>query len=610
MLVLATMKQVAFQACGQCDVEIDVRCSEALRAGDAVEFQFPNSWLAVSGPSYTRELQCTDPAAPHFIEVATQDPQARFEVQIQSRHLTFPDGPVRHGRHVVATLSGADIAPETPVLLRYRNTFAPPVAGTESVWLRAAGQAPREAPSLTVTPREAESLRIITPSCAELGTEFEVLIVSLDEHGNCSCTPYENQELLTSDGRVIAQDLSFVGSLRVPVRLDNEGVHRFRMGEAVSNAVRVGKELCGPYWGDLHIHTKLSHDGQGTDPYEYAREVSGLDFAAVADHCESLGPQGYQQVLDWFHGAHAPGRFVTLPADERNPKAFRGHHNVYFRDEAGFCSHRIKPGSLPSSLDSMEECGIADLDPDTAMLVPHHTGIAFGNLRRGEAGAAIDIDACDDQGLRPVAEIYSHHGQSELYDPQHVLAYEFNRMRAPERRANTSVAGPYYVQDYWRSGRRLGVIASSDNHSAHAGRPHGGITAVWCDQLTREAVFDAIRGRQCYATTGERILLDFRVDGLVMGACGRSHKRGNVKLQLRVWGTNTLLRVEILRHRFGTDQGFLPILSDAPRPESMDASYELDDEFSRGCMYYARVVQGPLAWPDMAWTSPIWLDED
>ncbi|MFH1024611.1 MAG: hypothetical protein V1809_14615, partial [Planctomycetota bacterium] len=72
--------------------------------------------------------------------------------------------------------------------------------------------------------------------------------------------------------------------------------------------------------------------------------------------------------------------------------------------------------------------------------------------------------------------------------------------------------------------------------------------------------------------------------------------------------TETLLRVDILRHRFGTDAGFRPVASVFPRPESPDAAVSFEDVVAGPCMYYARVTQQPLSWPGMAWTSPIWVD--
>ena len=171
-----------------------------------------------------------------------------------------------------------------------------------------------------------------------------------------------------------------------------------------------------------------------------------------------------------------------------------------------------------------------------------------------------------------------------------------------------SVPGPHYAQDYWAAGRRLGVNGSSDEHSGQGGRQHGGIAAVWAEGLTREAVFGAIRRRRSYATTGERILVEFDVDGLLMGEEGKRPRGAKLPIRLRVWGTNLLLHVEILRLRPGVDARFEQFLSVPPRPESTDASVEAEDTLQGPAIYYARATQEPLEWPDMAWTSPVWVD--
>lgn len=599
MSVTAVLKQDTFQVRQDCRVEILVKSTRPLDVNDAVEVQFPNSWLVLTGPSFTREVQSTDPTAAHYLSVQAEGSEAAFDVEIRKRHLYTPEKPGRHGRHVVAKVRRGKVPAGTTVRLLYANTFAPYVSEVETVWLRVRGEAPEEPPTLRVTPGPAKTMRILAPSHAGPGETFEVLVVSLDEFDNVSSTRYENQTLRVAGGRALADRLTFTGSIRVPVKLEGEGVYRFQFAEQTSNAVRVAKGAArGPYWGDLHIHTKLSSDGQGTDPYVYARDASALDFAAVADHSDSLGEAGTRQVAKWAEEAHEPGRFVTIPADERNPASWTGHHNIYFRNVKTFLENAARS----------EDGEPIPTDPSRVMLIPHHTGIAWGDIPGDRGSAAVDWDAADDHGMRPVMEIYSHHGQSELYAPQHVLAYEFNRMRNPERRANVSLHGPYYAQDYWLMGKRVGVIASSDEHSGQGGRRHGGLAAVFARKLTRDAIFDAIRRRHCYATTGERILVEFSVDDVTMGGCARRRKGGKLPVVLHVWGTERLLRVEILRWRTGLDRGFIPILSVAPRPESADASFRLEDEFTADCIYYARITQEPLAWPGMAWTSPVWID--
>jgi len=179
----------------------------------------------------------------------------------------------------------------------------------------------------------------------------------------------------------------------------------------------------------------------------------------------------------WAQEANIPGVFVTLPADERNPKELTGHHNVYFHEIETMEHYRAIYGNCenppPNNFHRFQDAKAFDV-----MIIPHHTGSMFGNLSAG-IGSAVDWDAIDDHGLRPVMDIYSHHGQSEAYNPQHFLAYEINRMRNPEHRTNTSVPGPFYAQDYWIQLKRIGVIASSDEHSGQGGRCHGGITVIF-----------------------------------------------------------------------------------------------------------------------------------
>ncbi|MFO7900717.1 MAG: DUF3604 domain-containing protein [Planctomycetota bacterium] len=623
MAVHARLEADTFPVTEPCSVEIVCTSDHELGPGDTVQFQFPHSWSLVTGPSFTRALQADDPDGEHYVQVTAPGTDAVFEHTIRPRQLNFPEHESRHGRLVTGTVERGTVPAGAEIRLGYHNTFAPYVAEEETVWVAVGGESPAEPPAIRTTAGPAEAVRLIVPSGVEPGRPFDVLAVSLDRFDNRSATTFEDRSLvLAGDGSTVADGLTFTGSTRVPVTLDKEGVYRFRMDETVSNAVKVATDCRGPYWGDIHIHTKLSGDGQGVNPYPYARDVSGLEFAAAMDHWDALGEGGYDILEAWAAADNEPGRFVTLFGDERNPPALTGHHNLYFRDLETFRKHRALPGRGSKRDPDDEAAALELLDPSRAMLIPHHTGIQFGALSTEGIGAAVNWDAWDDPGLRPACEIYSHHGQSELYAPQHCLAYEFNRMRNPERRANSSVPGPYYAQDYWMAGWRIGCLASSDQHSGQGGRRHGGVAAVRAPELTREALFDAIRRRHCYATTGERILIEFSIDDIEMGQCGQTAPGQRVDVSLRVWATDLLLKVEILRFRFGVDTRFSPLVSEAPRPhkkrhthlasgprqESMDAAYQLEDEITHPCMYYARVVQEPLEWPAMAWTSPIWID--
>ena len=83
-------------------------------------------------------------------------------------------------------------------------------------------------------------------------------------------------------------------------------------------------------------------------------------------------------------------------------------------------------------------------------------------------------------------------------------------------------------------------------------------------------------------------------------------------LKVRVAGTNTLERVEIVK---GSAAGYRVIYSEAPGRDTVSFDY-IDKELSTDCFYYVRVKQvdefgrGAWAYPtgEMAWSSPLWLD--
>ncbi|MBN1246630.1 MAG: DUF3604 domain-containing protein, partial [Anaerolineae bacterium] len=57
-----------------------------------------------------------------------------------------------------------------------------------------------------------------------------------------------------------------------------------------------------------------------------------------------------------------------------------------------------------------------------------------------------------------------------------------------------------------------------DHHSAHPGSYGHGRTGVWASAKTRDAIWDALWARRTYALTGDRIELQFTVNGQPMGA--------------------------------------------------------------------------------------------
>ncbi len=579
-----------------CDVRVEVGADRELAPGTEIEVQFPQSWTMRDCASFTKQYQTDDPSAPEFLQVYVPGESCRFDVRVEERDFDTGAEISRHGRRICATVREAAVPPGRTVVVDWRNTLASRRAETEIVHVAIDGERIEPLPEIVTWPEQEARLRVIAPSSVAPGEPFHVLIVSLDPYENASGTRHEGDALLGPDGEAMTEPLRFHGSCRVAVSLDDEGVQRLSYREVLSNPIRVTQEPRGPYWGDTHIHTRWSHDAIGRFPYEYARDVSGLDFAAVCDHAESA-ILAWDRLVAMANEHNQPGRFVALVAYENGLGAPSGHYNTYYSGAEGRCY--LKP-----EFDGDIERLNAMLDPEDAMTIPHHTAIGWG---RPPGSTAVDFDKLDER-YSPVLEIYSHHGQSERYEPDHVNAYEFNRWHKPGRRTNRSVPG-HFAQDAWRMGKRLGVIASSDDHYGQGGMDFEGIAGVFADELTREGIWRAIRGRQCYGTTGERILLDLSINGTPMGREMTARTGDDLEIRLEVHGTDVLSRVELLRlNRYSGE--YIEVFEE--RPYELDFEATVTEQFGGPVMYYARVQQEKMIQHRavMAWSSPIWVDAE
>lgn len=84
----------------------------------------------------------------------------------------------------------------------------------------------------------------------------------------------------------------------------------------------------------------------------------------------------------------------------------------------------------------------------------------------------------------------------------------------------------WLLWDALEMGHQVDVVCNSDGHKGRPGAEgpgtgqfgiHGGLTCVLAEDLSREALFNAIKSRRCYGTTGARIHLEFTINGHHMG---------------------------------------------------------------------------------------------
>ena len=113
----------------------------------------------------------------------------------------------------------------------------------------------------------------------------------------------------------------------------------------------------------------------------------------------------------------------------------------------------------------------------------------------------------------------------------------------------------WFARGYLSQGHEVGFVAASDDHLSHPGysapnrnslAQRGGLGAVMAPERSRDALFDAMKARQTYATTGDRIILDVAVNGVGMGQ--RAPSAETREVAGRVIGTAPIQSIALFKN--------------------------------------------------------------
>jgi hypothetical protein len=260
-----------------------------------------------------------------------------------------------------------------------------------------------------------------------------------------------------------------------------------------SNPIRchVERPAMRRFWGDLHGQTEETvGTGSIADYFTYARDVAAVDATAHQGNDFQITAEVYRQLTDEVERSYEPGRFVTFHGYEWSGNTpAGGDHNVHYLHGGPLrrSSHTLveDTSDLAGDCYPIDQLYAANVGRDDVLITPHIGG------RR----ASLDYHVPE---LERVIEIASQWGRFE-----------------------------WFAHDALERGLCVGFIGGSDDHSGrpgwsaptlgHHGVP-GALTAFLATELSREALWDALRSRRCYGTTGPRILLDVTVDGHPIGA--------------------------------------------------------------------------------------------
>lgn len=354
-------------------------------------------------------------------------------------------------------------------------------------------------PAVQVLGGAAQRLVLTAPSQVRAGQAFALHLRLEDQWGNPATAPGPVR-LEPPIGRDI--QVPECGWMRVPVTLDQPGTHRLQATLAVAPGLRATSNpvhvvaadaaLQAVFWGDAHAQSLIGCGARTIDAfYEHARDFAANDFASHQANCFLVSGPEWAETERGTREVQRAGRFVTLLGVEWSPSSvLGGDHNLYFPGDTAplhRCSHEFVAdrSDLDTDLPHVNDLHAHYRGTDTLIAV--HVGGRTADLRWHEPT------------LDRLLEVHSTHATSE-----------------------------WFLFDALRRGYRMGVTAGSDGVDGRPGASHpghlevrnvrGGLTAVMLPELSRGALWDALRARRCYATTGERIVLRLTTaDGARMG---------------------------------------------------------------------------------------------
>src|SRR5262249_18177529 len=349
-----------------------------------------------------------------------------------------------------------------------------------------------EQPAFALVPGPAAHWKAIWPSLAVVGEPFRLAIIAEDAWGNPTGEAEQtlapvpsppipgvppNVAIKRGDGPRVLDNLvaDTVGDLDLRLVANGEELARANPLRVVTAAT------LRRYWGDLHGQSgETIGMGSAESYFRYARDLAFVDI---------VGHQGNDfQITDAFWAGlnrltaafDVPGRFVCLPGYEWSGNTgMGGDRNIFFRRE-GRPIRRSSP-ILVEGQTSSRAVYTADelfraLAGEDAVVIAH------------VGGRYADIKSVHDGRLERSVEVHSTWGTFE-----------------------------WLLHDAFEKGYRVGVVCHSDDHKGRPGATKpgastfgavGGLTCYFMPELTRDALFEALRRRRHYGTTGMRLFLD------------------------------------------------------------------------------------------------------
>ena len=349
-----------------------------------------------------------------------------------------------------------------------------------------------EQPAFDLVPGPAVTWKAIWPSLAVVGEPFRLAIVAEDRWGNptadaeavLTLTPSrsvlglpERVEIHKSEGPRVLENLivESEGDLDLSIVVKDMDVARANPMRVVTTApVR-------RYWGDLHGQSgETIGMGSAKAYFRYARDAAFIDMVGHQGNDFQITDAFWKKLNRLTAEFDQPGKFVCLPGYEWSGNTgMGGDRNIFYRHEGRpirRSSHILVEGKTSTDAIYTADELFKALEVEDCRVIAH------------VGGRYADLKYAHDGRVERTVEVHSSWGTFE-----------------------------WLLHDAFEKGFRVGVVCHSDDHKGRPGatRPGastfgavGGLTCYFMPELTRDALFEALRTRWHYGTTGPRIFLD------------------------------------------------------------------------------------------------------
>ncbi|OYY07524.1 MAG: hypothetical protein B7Y70_14540 [Rhizobiales bacterium 35-68-8] len=450
--------------------------------------------------------QFTDPAAANYVSVSASNGavlDARFDYKLNTRPfdrtlvIRVVQGYMKAGETITVRFGSPE--PGGPGFRL--QTFADPFHEFQVLvdpiacghYVRVPGQ-----PTFAIVAGPADSHVLVLPTRVAPGAPFALGLRAEDRWGNPASLG-GRRLLLEAEGPVEGLPSFIVPQDTPSLRIEGltamaAGTPRIRLKDAdgqvlaVSNpAVIAPADGLVRLWGDLHAQSGETIGSSSAHDYlAFARDIAFLDAVGHQGNDFQITGEFWQDLNGLMHAFDAPGRFITVPGYEWSGNTgLGGDRNVFFpREDATIrrSSHALVPDRSDEQTDAIDARALfRDLaasgdDP----VCWAHCG-----------GRYADIAFAHDAGLERAVEVHSSWGTFE-----------------------------WLLADAFALGYRVGVVCNSDGHKGRPGAEApgasmfgapGGLTCFLAERIDRPALFEAMKARHHYGTTGARLDLDVRM---------------------------------------------------------------------------------------------------